>query len=256
LCSRGLINSDGSGNGTIHIGGLTVFGTIDSVIKGITAYAPGTAARTVGRRVAPSDRLQNWGEDQLALAMDADIPLEKKFACIANLVNIDVDITRYALLNKDGVLANVADMIHSLPPRANVFVAIQRPHFHWPSSLSNLSSHLWRIEDLRDLRHNILVSSSIFGTSDRYNRILGSFDNPTNPNSGYAVLIKELRDAGYRITVSAPSTVILGAYFGPDGGHGRFVDRELVQGTLIKDHGIEILCERTDQTSVIPNAAI
>lgn len=249
--TRGLINSDGHGNGTIHIGGFTVFGTIDSVIKGITAYAPGTAARTVGRRVSSSDRLKNWGEEQLESVMSADISLEIKLACIGNLVNIDVDITQHALLSKDGVLSNVADMIHSLPPRAIIFVAIQSPqspHSPWPPSLSNLSSHLWRIDDLRDLKHSIRVGSPSFGTSDRYNRILGSFDNPTNPNSGYAVLIKELRDAGYRITVADPSTTILGTYFGPDGGHGRFIDRELVQGTLIKDYGVEILCERPDQT--------
>jgi Histidine kinase-, DNA gyrase B-, and HSP90-like ATPase len=244
--TRGLINSSGTGHGTIHIGGFTVFGAIDSVIKGVTARAPGTAARTVGQRVASSDHLKDWGEEQLKFVMSADISLEKKLGCIMNLVNIDVDITRHALLSKNGVLSNVADMIHSLPPDAKIFVVMQRPHPNssWPPSLSNPSFHLWGIEDLRDLAHNILVGSPNFSAADRYNRILGSFDNPTNPNSGYAVLIKELRNAGYQITVTDPSTVILGKYFGPDGGHGRFIDRELVQGTLIKDYGIEILCKK------------
>jgi hypothetical protein len=246
--TRGVVNSRGSAVGVIHIGGFTVFGTIDSVIKGITAYTPGTAARTVGRRVASADRLQSWGNAQLESVIGADISFEKKLASIGNLVNIDVDVTRHALLSKDGVLLGVADIVRTLPARASIFVSIQTPHPPWPPSLSIPFSHLWKIEDLKDLKHSIRVGSPNFGTSDRYNRILGSFDNPSNPNSGYAALIKEFRNAGYRLTIMQPSIVPLGTYFGPRGGHGRFLDTELVPGKTITEYGIEIFCEKIDQS--------
>jgi len=243
--SRGVVCVDHHhGNGKVHIGGLTVFRTADSVIKGILAYTPGTVSRTVGRRVASPDDLHGWGSKQLALITAADISADLKLAGIMNLVNINIDVTACALLTADSIITPVIDIIRSLPSQAAIFVSIQRPHGHWPPSLSNYSAHFWKFDDLKGQRHNTRVGTLLFGSGDNYNRIVGPFDAPTNANSGYAALIKELRDAGYSLKITDPTQVPLGSYFGPNGGHGRLLDRELVEGAIIKDYGIEIFCER------------
>jgi hypothetical protein len=242
--SRGVINSSGNSSGIIHIGGLTVFGSVEKAIKGIVAYAPGTASRTVGRRIAQSDRLRRWGEKQLEAVTNADLSLETKLASIANLVNINIDITRHAMLSKDGILCDIATIVRSLSSRESIFVGLQPHHAPWPHSLSNPISHNYKLTDLKELKHSIRLGSPNYGTSDEYNRILGPLDNPTNSNSAYAVLINELRNANYQLTIEGPAHVVLGIYNGPKGGRGRFLDRELIKGTIVRGYGIQISCEK------------
>ena len=241
--SRGVVSA--SGGRAIHIGGFTVLRSHDSLIKGVTERIAGTASRSAGARIASQKKLREWGDSQLSKVARSNLSAATKHACIANLVNIDIDVSEHAMLADDGKSKPIKTIVDGLPKSTKIFVSVQNPRGPWPLSLTeNSGLEFWQIRDLVKLKHDLRLGGPQFHQATRYNNILGPLDAPTNTNSGYGILISKLKQHGFRTKVSIPSLVILGIYNGPKGGRGNLLDPKLVKGRAVKRFGIVIRCNR------------
>jgi hypothetical protein len=237
--TRGVATNDSYGK--VHIGGLLVTNTLDSLIKGIVARKPATASRSAGDRVASEYALKEWAQGQLSNVLQPNIPAEIKAATIASLAQTEIDIVDAAMLASDGDLLPIDNIVATLPSKASIFVCVETKRL----SLSDIGVRFWRWDDLVEKSHDVNLSFPHFNHADSYMRILGSFEAPTNGNSGYGALLAKLKNAGYALQIEAPKKRLIGFYDGPDGGrNSSLASRELRKGSDIFVFGLLINCKR------------
>lgn len=258
--ARGIVHTRGCidtwfarGGPGIHIGGFVVFGTSDSIVKGISAREPQTAARSVGARSASPDQMNAWGTEQLKRVMSSALLPERKLAAIANLCSFDVDVRSHAMLRTNNGVQQIDQAVTAFQNEIRVFVSIdvpRRPYetdfrigFNVPHGVN------FDNDDLKDRPYDLYVWGAWVSHPEKYNVIKEPFDNPTNENSAYAVLIQVLRREGYLIEIEPPSQKVIGTYTGPEGGRSSVHLRDLKPGTEIKAYGLAIRGCKSNQAN-------
>jgi Histidine kinase-, DNA gyrase B-, and HSP90-like ATPase len=249
--TRGCINTSFADLASgIHIGGFVMFGTSDSIVKGVSAREPATAARSAGTRAASRDQMAAWGKEQLQRMMRTSLPPDRKLAALANLCSFGVDIRSHAVANTDKGIQSIDRAVANFQDdiRVFVFLDIQRQVHHKTFNLAINPPVLVNIGandgDLKDRQYDLFIWGTWGPNADKYNAIEGSFDAPTNNNSLYAVLIETLKGKGYSIGITLPGQRVMATYIGPEGGRGITYFRDLKPNAEIKGYGLAILAKK------------